>query len=241
MQRLGSSQELGILLDLDGTIVDSMVPLKEAFISISSMLGIVIDEDGRSRIGKGLRMIMSGRPTRFSELKFIWRIGRILELPWWKKVVLLLASYPTLKRAAKLAPPVEGVVEAINHLRLDPNIKLGLVTSRSRKDVLEKLCSLKILDYFNAIVTRDDARSLKPSPEQVRLAAKVLNLPVERCVLVGDMPTDVDAAKEVGALSVAVATGIFLDEVISRQPDLIIKSVTDLPSHLGDILDRLSK
>jgi len=48
MQRLGSSRELGILLDLDGTIVDSMVPLKEAFISISSMLGIVIDEDGRS-------------------------------------------------------------------------------------------------------------------------------------------------------------------------------------------------
>jgi phosphoglycolate phosphatase-like HAD superfamily hydrolase len=53
------------------------------------------------------------------------------------------------------------------------------------------------------------------------------------------MPTDVDAAKNVGALSVAVATGIFPDEVKSRNPDFVIDSVADLPEVLPDILKKM--
>jgi len=233
--------ELGILLDLDGTIVDSMVPLKEAFISISSIIGVRIDEEQQRRIGKDLRSVMGGRPTRFSEVKFIWRIGRILKLPWWKRVLLLLIAYPGLKRTARRAPPVEGVVEAIAHLKKEPNVKLGLVTSRSKKDAVRKLGSLGLLDYFDAIVTRDDVRSLKPSPEQIRLASEMLRVPVEACALVGDMPTDVHAAKEAGALAVAVSTGIFHEEIRSSKPDLIIASVADLPRSFGEISARLKR
>jgi len=234
-------RELGVLLDLDGTIVDSMVPLKEAFISISSMIGIRIDEEQQRGIGKDLRFVMEGRSTRFSELKLIWRIGRILKLPWWKRVLLPLIAYHGLKQTARRAPPVKGVTEAIAYLKKAPKVKLGLVTSRSRKDAVRKLRSLGLLDYFDAIVTRDDVRSLKPSPEQVRLASKMLRLPVKACALVGDMPTDVHAAKEAGALAVAVGTGIFHEDVRSSRPDLIIASVADLPKSLGEISARLKR
>jgi HAD superfamily hydrolase (TIGR01509 family) len=181
---------------------------------------------------------MEGRPTRLSELKFIWRIGRILSLPWWKKTALL-AAYPKLRQTARGAPPVEGVYEAVQRLKREPGIKLALVTSRSRKDAIDKLQRIKILNQFDAIVTRDDVKNFKPSPEQVELAAQLLNLPVKRCVLVGDMPTDVDAAKRVGAFSVAVATGIFPNEAKERKPDLVVRSLTDLPDFIEEISDRL--
>ncbi len=241
MSETGKDQTLGVLLDLDGTIVNSMIPLKQAFIKVSSAIGVTIGEEQQKRIGKDLRMIMGGRTTRFSELRLIWRIGGILGLPLWKKALLPLTSYFELKRTAYQAPPVEGVVEAIKSLKKDPNIKLGLVTSRNRRYVISKLRSLDLIDCFDVILTREDVHTFKPSPEQIILAAKTLNLPVQRCVLVGDMPTDVDAARRANAVSVAVVTGIFLEEIKSREPDFIIGSLADLPNLIDAIWDRLSK
>lgn len=244
MQKMHSAEhhdKMGILLDLDGTIVNSMVPLKEAFISISSKLGVKIDDAQRSRIGKDLRIIIGGRTSRFAELKFLWRIGRIMKLPWWRRLILVLASYSKLKQIARSSPPVKGATEAIKKLRQNQNIKLGLVTSRSRKDAIEKLRNLGILYCFDAIVTRDETKSFKPSAEQVRLAANILNLSTEQCVLVGDMPTDIEAAKQANALSVAVDTGIFNDEVKSHNPELTINSVAELPDWLDEISKRMRK
>ena len=239
MDSAENPDQFGILFDLDGTIVDSMPLLKEDFKKAASMMGIDIDPEMQKRIGKDLRMIMSGRPSKFLELKFIWRIGRILPIPLWKRILLVLTSYQKLKRTAHQAPPVNGAVQAIELLRRQPNVKLGLVTSRSRKDTIRKLRTLGLLDSFSVIVARDDVQSLKPSSEQIRVAASMLGLQTEHCVLVGDMPTDVDAAKNIGALSVAVATGIFPDEVKSRNPDFVIDSVADLPEVLPEILKKM--
>jgi len=235
------SGRLGILIDLDGTIVDSMMAMKEAFISASARIGVVIDDGKQKKVGKALKMVMGGRPTLLSEFIFLWRIGRIIGLPWWRRLFLLLASYSKIKRMARQAPPVSGAVEAIERLRKRQNVMLALVTSRSRKDAINKVRNLGILSHFDAIVTRDDVKSFKPSPEQVRLAAELLKIPVRRCVLVGDMPTDIDAAKSVGAMSVAVVTGIFTEETKSRGPDLIINSIAELPERIEEILSMIDK
>ena len=243
MEKMHNAENLdtiGILIDLDGTIVNSMIPLEEAFRSISSKLGVKIDDEQRSRIGKDLRIIIGGRTSRYAEFKFLWRIGRILKLPWWRRLLLVLASYSKLKQTARSSPPVEGAIEAIQELNQNQKIKLGLVTSRSRKDATKKLGDLDILDYFDVIITRDEVKSFKPSAEQIQLASSNLNLSTERCALVGDMPTDIEAAKQAKSLSVAVDTGIFNDEVKSHNPDLIIKSVAELPKWLDEIYKRIS-
>ncbi|WP_455369941.1 HAD family hydrolase [[Eubacterium] cellulosolvens] len=233
--------KIGILLDLDGTIVNSMVPLKEAFISISSKLGVEIDDEQRGRIGKDLRIIIGGRTSRFAELKFLWRIGRIMKLPWWRRLLLVLASYSKLKQIARSSPPVKGAIEAIKKLQKNQTIKLGLVTSRSRKDAIKKIRELDILNCFDAIITRDEVKSFKPSAEQIKLAANILNLSTEQCALVGDMPTDIEAAKQANSLSIAVDTGIFNDEVKSHNPELIISSVAELPEWLNEISNRIRR
>ncbi|MBS7623646.1 HAD-IA family hydrolase [Candidatus Bathyarchaeota archaeon] len=218
-----------------------MIPLKETFLTLSRMVGAKIDEEMQRKIGGELRYIMTGRATRLAEFGFIWRIGKILRLPWYRRLLLTLIAYPALKRAARRAPPVKGVVEAIINLKERPNMRLGLVTSRSRRDTIHKLKILGVLQHFDAIVTRDDVKTFKPSPEQVRLASRMLHVPVESCVLVGDMPTDVFAAREAGVLAVGVATGIFHEEVRSSNPDLIIASAADLPKSLSKICDRLRR
>jgi HAD superfamily hydrolase (TIGR01509 family) len=159
-----------------------------------------------------------------------------MKLPFWRRLILVLASYSKLKQIAKSSPPVNGATEAIEKLQKNQTISLGLVTSRSRKDAIEKLINLDILDCFDAIVTRDEVKSFKPSAEQVRLAANILNLSTEQCVLVGDMPTDIEAAKQANALSIA---GIFNDEVKSYNPELIISSVAELPDWLDEISKRI--
>jgi phosphoglycolate phosphatase len=56
--------------------------------------------------------------------------------------------------------------------------------------------------------------------------------PVAKTCFVGDTPSDIEAAREVGALIVAVASGIFtLDELSACSPDLCVY-------HFGEFLSR---
>ncbi|MBS7626033.1 hypothetical protein KEJ51_03175, partial [Candidatus Bathyarchaeota archaeon] len=77
MEDSDDTERLGILIDLDGTIVDSMTAMKDVFISASAKLGVVVNDEKQKKVGKALREVMGGRPTLLSELMFLWRIGRI--------------------------------------------------------------------------------------------------------------------------------------------------------------------
>ena len=81
------------------------------------------------------------------------------------------------------------------------------------------------------------ARAFKPSAEQIKLAANILDIATEKCALVEHMHTDIEATKQANSLSVLVDTGIFNDEVKSHNPNLIISSVAELPIWLDVIYD----
>ncbi|MGZ4125593.1 MAG: D-glycero-alpha-D-manno-heptose-1,7-bisphosphate 7-phosphatase [Actinomycetota bacterium] len=60
----------------------------------------------------------------------------------------------------------------------------------------------------------------KPMPGLVRRAAVALGVAVERCVLIGDVGADVDAALAAGARPILVPTDVTLLEEIERAPQI---------------------
>lgn len=81
----------------------------------------------------------------------------------------------------------------------------------------------------------------KPSPDMAHLALKVLNLPAESCLVVGDrMETDILFARNAGIDSALVLTGATAREDMDRftyAPDFIFDSVVEMAALFNGVPD----
>lgn len=93
--------------------------------------------------------------------------------------------------------------------RLSAATKLAIVTGRPRRDAETFLKRFGLQEYFDAIVTMEDAPA-KPDPEPVSLALRRLG--VTRAWMLGDTPDDVIAARGAGVLPI----GVRLPNPVSR-------------------------
>ncbi len=66
--------------------------------------------------------------------------------------------------------------------------------------------------------TTDECECRKPEPGLIVAASQRFGIPTERCVVVGDIGADVEAAQAAGALSVLVPTTVTRREEIDAAP-----------------------
>ena len=123
-----------------------------------------------------------------------------------------------------------GVLDTLHILR-NRDLKIGLVTSNSRKGTGLTLKRLELSNFFDAVVTRDDCEEMKPDPGPLKKVLKELDARADEAVFVGDWVNDIMAAKEAGMSSAAVFTGPFdMEHLLLSGPDNLLGSLSDLPS-----------
>ena len=190
MNRLFPPTIKAILFDLDGTLIDT-------------------DDVVVYRLAQWLRPIARHHAPRLAR-----RIIMAIETPGNAMITLLDMlhldqPFFRLKERWRAAPsfhPVPGVPQMI--AELDAAYRIGLVTTRSRRDVHA------FLEQFPAIAMRvevtctaQDTRRLKPHPQPVQFAAARLSLSPAHCLMVGDTTVDIHSARRAGAWSVGVLCG----------------------------------
>jgi len=211
----------GILLDLDGTIVDS----KEAYLEAAKTAFKTI---GQRMVNTEIVMEI---PKRL-ELKL-----PIDDLLKGSDASEFLDVY--LKTYYQVAPvkakPLPGISETLK--KLSDKAKLALITMRRvpKEKVCEELEKFGLAKYFRYIITALDTDDPKPSPEALIKCARQLDIQICKCAVVGDSVADIRAGKNAGATTVAVLSGIFsYDELEREKPDLILESINQLPCFLND-------
>ncbi len=95
-----------------------------------------------------------------------------------------------------------------------------------------------IINAVGGTINRTPTRILgKPSPEARKAALDALDLPAERCFVVGDrLNTDIELGVRAGMTTVLVRTGITDDAMLGEsdtRPDYIVDSIADVPDVLG--------
>jgi len=84
------------------------------------------------------------------------------------------------------------------------------------------------------IITRNDVKEVKPSPEGLIKVMAQLDVSPERCVYIGDTAGDMLAAKAAQIQSIMVGwTHLSQSQVFAIEPDWVLK----VPNHLFMILD----
>lgn len=127
------------------------------------------------------------------------------------------------KKYSKPFPYVKKIFKEIRKRK----IKIGIVTTKRRDEALAVLNGYKI-DY-DVLVSQDDVKKIKPDPEPVFKACKLLKVKPEEVIFVGDHPFDIMAAEAAGCFSVGVLTGFGTkDSLKEAGTDLVLKDLRGL-------------
>jgi len=206
-----------ILFDLDGTLVETDDQAVETLTRRLQPLRWFLPRRDPSRAAR--RILISCEGPANSILTFLDRIGLdddVLDLGDRLRLMRGLSTPLNFR-------PVDGVAEMLEDL--SHRYHLAIVTTRSRLHAEIFLSQQRLTDLFQVIVGREDTWRIKPHPSPVLHAAELLNIPVERCLMVGDTKADIWAARSAGARSAGVMCGFGEQHELERAgADLILET-----------------
>ena len=105
---------------------------------------------------------------------------------------------------------------------------MGIVTNTS-KEALELIFSKHpIQEFFQVVITREDMKMLKPSPEGIQLALRRLQRKGELFFFVGDYAFDVTAATKAKGISILVCRKS--SHRPTKSANYIVQSLSGIPS-----------
>jgi sugar-phosphatase len=198
-----------LLIDLDGTLVDSTASVYRNWRRIATILG----RDGEDLAGdlqgipgkQVLRMIEPGlSEQRITELDQILIDGEVADT----------ADVGATKGAQSLL----GVL---------PDDRWAIVTSGPRRLALARLTAAG-LPVPRTLITADDVVTGKPDPAPFRLAADRLGRTPARCLAIEDAPAGITSARAAGCRTLGVLT---------TYPSLDSDTVPDLTAVTVDVAE----
>jgi len=210
-----------VIFDLDGTLVEFNLDYK-------AMQGEV--REYLTDIGVPTSLL-SSKETIFEILKkaeiFLQNSQSSYSLHKMRTEVLTIIDKYELE-AARNTFLLPGVRETLRNLKR-LNIRIGLFTLSGDKSVNFLFKRFKLENFFSVIVPRNKVNYVKPNPEHLKTALKILNVTPAETIVIGDGITDITTAKELNVKAIGLTTGISTKEqLIKHGANHIIASITEL-------------
>ncbi|MCG8124746.1 MAG: phosphoglycolate phosphatase [Candidatus Thiodiazotropha taylori] len=210
-----------ILIDVDGTLVDSVPDLAYCVDEMMKQLGRPVYGEAKVRdwVGNGVERLvrraligqLNGEPD---EADFETSYPILLEL-YAENTSLRSALYP-------------GIREGLDYLK-GQGYRLGCVTNKAAQFTLPLLKDLGVHDDFEIIVAGDTLPKKKPDPMPLLHAAENLGVDPSAALMVGDSQSDVKAARAASFQIVCMSYGYNHGEDIRNyNPDAVIDSLTEI-------------
>lgn len=188
------------LLDLDGTLLDSIPDLAFAANAMRVELGMIaLREDVVATfVGKGVdnlvRRSLAGSldaadpsPEDFARAReAFYRHYHLVN--------------------GERAQVYPGVIEGLKHMR-EQGLKLAVVTNKPTEFTLPLLQRTGLAGFFDAVVCGDTCSRRKPDPDQVLHACELLGVTVAEAVTIGDSINDAQAGRSAGTQVLVVPYG----------------------------------
>lgn len=184
---------VGVLFDLDGTLVDTAPDLV-------AVLNELLHESGRVRMPFAIaRNEVSNGAVGLLRLGF----G---ELAGPGELDGLRARFLEIYRR-NVCVRSRLFIDIDTLFREDGEFSWGIVTNKPHAFTEPLLAQLGIAGRWGTVVSGDRLPQRKPDPAPLLLAARELGLAPSSCVYIGDAPRDVEAGRAAGMKTVAAAFG----------------------------------
>lgn len=216
-----------VLVDLDGTLVDSVPDL--AFCVDEMMVALGMPRRGepsvRQWVGNGVQ--------RLVERALVDDVDGMPDQALFDRALpIFMALYS--ENTSRRSHLYDGVIEGLDYLRRS-GFRLACVTNKPEQFTLPLLADLGIADHFELVVSGDSLPKRKPDPLPLLYAAEQLGFDPHECLMIGDSRSDVKAARAAGFQIVCMSYGYNHGEDIRNYgPEAVIDSMTELQSLLEE-------
>ena len=144
--------------------------------------------------------------------------------------------YDFYEQNHSMADLYPGIIEILDILK-KRKVLLSIYTGTGRGASIITLKNLKIYDYFDLIITGDEVKEHKPSPEGITLFLEKFSLPKDNVLMVGDSPADIKASRAAGVKVASVIWDAYAKkDVIKLNPDYLFNSVAELKEFLKQVV-----
>lgn len=204
-----------IVFDIDGTIIDT-----------------------EQIILKSVQMVLKEETQKeytFEELRFVLGIPgedalKKLNVKDADRVLKKLSA--TIGKFIHESSIFEGMEETLSSLAKEP-IQMGIVTSKTKQEVVDEFHPFGLSGYFKQIISASDTEKHKPHPDPLLRCLALLQVAPEETIYIGDAIYDMQCAKGAGvkfalALWGAKTTKAFEDaDYILQTPKDILNLVKE--------------
>jgi len=213
-----------LLLDVDGTLVDSVYEHVMAWREALEEVEIRLPHwKIHRRIGMSGRLFLPtllrelGQRTDKREIELIEKIRRTV---FNKKI-------PEIR----LLPGAKDLLQYFGKI----GARWAVATSGDRRQAAELLKGLDIPPEV-PVITGDDVEVAKPAPDSFVLAAQRLGAAAEQSIVIGDSPWDLLAAQRMKALGVGLLSGGYAESELERAGAYrVYQDPGDLLGHIEEL------
>jgi phosphoglycolate phosphatase len=202
-----------VVLDLDGTLVDTAPDLAQATNHVLTQNGrrnVSLDEV-RHLVGQGARKLIKRGFALTGDDLAEDRVEALFDQ--------FIDYYGT--HISERSRPFPGVIALLDRCR-DDGINLAVCTNKQEGLSLRLLADLNLTHYFSAVIGADTVGVAKPDPAPYREAVRRAGASVQTSVMIGDSGTDVLLARAVGVPVIAVSFGYCDRPVAEFEPDYVV-------------------
>ena len=214
-----------IMIDVDGTLVDSVPDLSFCVDQMMIELGLQLcgEERVRNWVGNGIpKLIERALIDKLDKES----ISKVYEVAY--PIFLKLYSDNSAIRSRLY----DGVKEGLDYLK-SKGYLLGCVTNKAEQFTNPLLKKMGIYNDFRLIISGDTLDKKKPDPLPLLHGANFFNMQPNECLMLGDSVSDVRAARAAGFDIICMSYGYnHGNNIEDENPDLVIDSMDQLKEHL---------
>ncbi len=209
-----------VIFDLDGTLADTGADIAAAMTRALEGLGLPAPPPRRivEAVGWGAEVLSrkvlspehrSRAPEVFARFREDYRAQLVVE--------------------TRLYPGIRALLEELR----GAGVTLGVATNKPAALSTELLHQLGLTPLLDHVVGPEDVEHRKPAPDALQLLCRRAGVPARRAAMVGDMETDVDAARAAGVRAVLVVwSDFFRGDDLADRADVVLDSVDALRAQL---------
>lgn len=211
-----------VLLDLDGTLIDTVPFILACFRHALDGLGI---RASRAELLAGIGTPLKAQLSQYARVP--GDVERLVALyrEYWR------GHHDQMTRCFPGARETVAALAGAGH-------PLAVVTAKTEEGALLSLEHTGLLPFMRVLVGADSCARCKPDPEPVLLALERLGVEPERAAFLGDAVHDVAAARAAGVVALGAAWGATRAEaLVAAGANRVLSDIAELPGALAE-LDR---
>ena len=227
------TQKYTILLDLDGTLIDTAPDLMKAHNHVMKKYGYETKttEEIRSLVGKGASALIGRSLWGNAKDEFAKISDKKIKAEMVKEFIDFYG-----KNIHDESTLINGVENFLSWCK-ERKISLAVCTNKQEHLAVDLLKKIGIYNYFEYVAGSNTFDYCKPDPRHLTSIIEILNGDINKSLMIGDSETDANAAKSASLPIILLENGYTEKKVSEIYHNHLVKDFVGIEKIVSKYLD----